>query len=307
MSALPVAVYRTDDRLRAIRQLVLDAVSSPASKRAYGWSLDQYFSWWESAGRPPLSRASVMQFRTLCEQRGWSSSSVNLMLSALRKLATEAHENGLLLAEPAAAINRIKGLKRLGIRQGNWLSLEQAQELLNTPDVQTLKGKRDQAILAVLLGTAVRRQELAGLTVGHLQQREGRAVILDLLGKGRRVRTVAVPGWVKASVDRWLEAAGITEGRIFRRMRKGGKIAGESLSPDAVWGVVREHAAAFGVALSPHDCRRTCAKLARKEGKADLDQIQYMLGHSDVATTQRYLGDMQNLKDAPNDQLGLTL
>lgn len=306
MSAVPVLYPIQDDRLKIIRQLVLDALPSPASKRAYGWALDQYFAWWESR-RSPFTRAIVMQFKSHCESLGWSSSSVNLALSALRKLATEAQENGLLGAETASAINRIKGLKRLGIRQGNWLTKDEAQELLNTPNPQTLKGKRDQAILAVLLGTALRRQELASLTFAHLQQREGRPVILDLIGKGKRVRTVAVPAWVKAAIDRWAEAAGITDGRIFRRMRKGGGLDGESLSADAVWGIVRSHAAAFGVTLSPHDCRRTCAKLARKEGKADLDQIQYMLGHSDVATTQRYLGDMQNLADAPNDRLGLAL
>jgi site-specific recombinase XerD len=99
-------------------------------------------------------------------------------MSAIRKLAVEATENGLLAPELAAGIQRVKSAKSIGVRAGNWLSLKQAQALLNTPDITTLQGLRDRAIIAVLLGCAVRRSEVAALTMAHVQQRDGRWCIV---------------------------------------------------------------------------------------------------------------------------------
>jgi site-specific recombinase XerD len=69
----------------------------------------------------------------------------------------------------------------------NWLSIRQAQMLLNAPDVSTNKGLRDRVILAVLLGCGLRRSEVAALTFGHIRQRDGRWCIVDLVGKQGRV------------------------------------------------------------------------------------------------------------------------
>src|SRR5260370_30609014 len=95
-------------------------------------------------------------------------------VTAGRKLAGEAADNGLLAPELGNGITRVKGVASKGIRLGNWLSVKQAQTLLNTPDATTVKGLRDRAILAVLLGCGLRRSEVAALTVDHVQQRDGR-------------------------------------------------------------------------------------------------------------------------------------
>ena len=89
-------------------------------------------------------------------------------------MAAEAADNGLLAPEQAVGILRVKGVKSKGIRVGNWLSLPQAQALLGAPDVATVKGLRDRAMLAVLLGCGLRRSEVAALTFVHVQQRDGR-------------------------------------------------------------------------------------------------------------------------------------
>ena len=101
----------------------------------------------------------------------------------ISKLAVEAADNGLLAPELANGITRVRGVASKGIRLGNWLSVKQAQTLLNTPDTTTTKGLRDRAILAVLLGCGLRRSEVAALTVAHVQQRDGRWCIVDLVGK----------------------------------------------------------------------------------------------------------------------------
>jgi integrase len=93
-----------------------------------------------------------------------------------------------------------------------------------------LKGKRDYVILALLVGCALRRNELAGLDLETIQQREGRWVLADLEGKGRRIRTVAIPIWVKQGINAWMTAAGIGDGRLLRSVSKSGKINRDTLS-----------------------------------------------------------------------------
>ena len=200
----------------------------------------------------------------------------------------------------------MKGAPRHGVRAGNWLTREQARLLLQAPDRRTLKGKRDYAVLALLIGCGLRRTELAQLTLEILQQREGRWVLVDLEGKGRRVRTVPVPGWVKVAIDEWIAAAAIANGRLLRAINKGGTVWGEGVDERAVWTIVEANARGLADAgkLGPHDLRRTCAKLCRGAG-GEIEQIQLLLGHASIQTTERYLGTKQNLSQAVNDRLGL--
>jgi len=151
--------------------------------------------------------------------------------------------------------------------------------MLTVPDRSTLMGKRDFCILALLVGCALRREELATLDLDLIQMRENRWVIADLCGKGKRVRTVAIPLWVKQSINAWTSAANIEEGPLLRSIRKGGKHVGNSLSAWAIWSVVERSAREIGFPkLAPHDLRRTSAKLCRKAG-GDLEQIKFFLGH----------------------------
>jgi integrase/recombinase XerD len=290
--------------LAAIRRLVLDAVSSPTTKKMYAKALDDFFAWWAGQGRPAFARASVQAHRAWLEEQGYSPSTINQRLAALRKLAREAALNGHLASEAAAGVTQVPGLKQRGARAGNWLTREQAQLLLDRPDPGTLKGLRDRAILALLLGCGLRRAEATGLDVNSMEQRDGRWVIPDLRGKHGRLRTVPVPGWVKHTVDLWVQAAGAT-GRLLRSMNRHGHLSGDSLSPNAILSLVSAYGAQLGVKLQAHDTRRTCAKLCRAAG-GELEQIQLLLGHASILTTERYLGTRQNLADAPNDHMGLT-
>ena len=132
----------------------------------------------------------------------------------------------------------VEGVKRRGVRSGNWLTLKQAQALIVSPDVDTPGGLRDRAILAVMLGAGLRRSEVAALTFEHIQQREGRWVIVDLVGKGGRVRTVPIPAWVKVAIDEWGGAADVNSGRVFRGIYHSGKPlqpASRGISPQSVY------------------------------------------------------------------------
>jgi site-specific recombinase XerD len=178
-----------------LKTLVLDSVSSPITKRVYNLGLDEFFRWFSLEPRNGFTKATVAAWRVALEARGLGAVSINVRITAVRKLAVEAADNGLLAPELANGITRVKGVASKGVRLGNWLSVKQAQALLNAPDATTTKGPRDRAILAVLLGCGLRRSEVAALTFGHVQQRDGRWCIVDLMGKHGPVRTIPMPTW----------------------------------------------------------------------------------------------------------------
>jgi integrase/recombinase XerD len=213
----------------------------------------------------------------------------------------------LLAPELAAGIARIKGVRSQGVRVGNWLSVHQAQTLLNTPDVTTKKGLRDRAMFAALLGCGLGRSEVTALTVRHVHQRDNRWCIVDLIGKHGRVRTIPMPSWVKNAIDAWTSAGCVMDGHLFRPVNRGDQVRGSRMSEKVVWQLLQPYAVQAGLAgIAPHDLRRSCAKMCRAAG-GELEQIQLLLGHSSVQTTERYLGTRQDLAHAPNDAIKLTL
>ncbi len=139
-----------------LKALVLDSVSSPITKRVYNMALNEFLAWFQQAPLAGFTKATVSAWRVSLEDRGLGSLSIIIRMSAIRKLAAEAADNGPLAPELAAGISRVKSTKTQGIRTGNWLSQRQAQALLSAPDISTLRGLRDRAILAVLLGCGLR-------------------------------------------------------------------------------------------------------------------------------------------------------
>jgi integrase/recombinase XerD len=298
----------TPELRNRLKQLVLDSVVADESKRAYGRCLDSFFDWFESE-RPVtgFSRATIQAYRTVLLHKNLSSSSVSLHLTALRRLAGEAAGNGLMSSEVAASIVQIHGVKRHGLRIGKWLTIQEADKLMDAPDSGTLKGKRDRSALAILIGTGLRRKEVARLTVEHIQQRNKRWVITDMAGKGGRIRSVPIPLFAKTALDTWLEAANIISGRVFRAINKGGNISGKGITGQAVFEIVTQNSARSGLdGITPHHLRRTFARLAHN-GKSSLEQIQLSLGHHQIATTTAYVGVQQDLNDAPCDHLGVRM
>jgi integrase len=282
---------------------VVATLTSEKTKAAYAAALQEFFLWMAEQ-REPLSKALLETWRGALLARGLAVSSTNQRLSAVRLLLRQAADRGALPADEAARLAAVQNLKQQGQRLGKWLTEKEAGRLLGVPDASTLLGLRDRAMLALLVVCGLRRDELVRLEVSRLQLRDERWVLLDFLGKGRRRRTVAVPHWVKRLLDAWLTASAITEGPLFRIVRKGGKIGpAQPLSEDAVYTLVRKAGAAIGHPdLAPHDLRRTCAKLCRKAG-GELEQIQFLLGHASIQTTERYLGSQQDLVQAVNDRV----
>jgi site-specific recombinase XerD len=299
----PKTILRLPD-LEQSKNAVLNSLAAPSSQVSYGHAIDEFIGWYcsEPVG---VQCTVVLRYRFFLEQNNLAPSTINVRLAAVRRLAYEAADTGLLSPKLAAGIRRVKGAKRLGIRIGNWLTVDQSRTLLQALSFDTARGKRDRAILALLIGCGLRRAELVGLKSDDLQIREEHWVIADLIGKGKHIRTVPVPVWTKRAVDRWIEAARINSGRIFRRVNRFGQVWGEAITPKAIWHVVKDAAQTARIPnLAPHDLRRTCARLCHQAG-GELEQIQFLLGHASVQTTERYLGCKQELRHAVNDNLGL--
>src|SRR4029079_6866224 len=207
---------RQDAATQTAIQTVLDSLDSPHSRRAYERHLREFIAWYGSSDQTALNKATVQRYAAELRESGLSASTINQRLSAIRKLATEASDNGALDPQLANGIRAVKGIRQEGTRSGNWLAKQQAQQLLNAPDINTLKGLRDRAILALLLGCGLRRTEAARLTFDRIQQRDGRWVLVDIIGKRNKVRSVPMPAWTKAAIDEFESQVELSEGNVFR-------------------------------------------------------------------------------------------
>jgi integrase len=300
----PKAVLRLPD-LEQSKSAVLNSLTSPSSQRSYDHAIREFINWYCSEPRLAFNRIVVTRYRISLEQAHYASSTINLRLAAVRRLAYEAADSGLLSPDLAAGIRRVKGAKKRGVRLGNWLTADQGKRLLTVFDRATLRGKRGYAMVAVLLGCGLRRAELAAVDCHCLQQREEHWVFADLIGKGAHVRTVPVPTWVEEALKSWTCAAKVSSGPIFRAINKAGRVPDHGFSPKVIWGVVKRACATCGLAgVAPHDLRRTCARLCHDTG-GELDQIQFLLGHVSVQTTERHVGCKQRIRNAVNDVIGL--
>ena len=300
----PKTVLKLPD-LDYSKSAVLNSLPSLNSRRSYEHAIRDFIEWYCSEPRLAFSKTVVTRYRIALEQRRYAPSTINLRLAAVRRLAYEASDCGLLSPDLAAGIRRVKGAKRLGVRVGNWLSIDQSKRLLAAPSGEQLRDVRNRAVLAMLIGCGLRRAEIVAVKVEDFHLREEHWVLADLVGKGGHMRTVPVPSWVKVAVDAWTRAAEVRSGILFRAIGKTGRIHGSGFTAKVIWSIVRDAAldCGFGV-LAPHDLRRTCARLCHQAG-GELEQIQFLLGHVSIQTTERYLGCKQRLSNAVNDQIGL--
>jgi site-specific recombinase XerD len=157
------------------KSAVLNSLPSKESQRGYRHAIDEFIAWYCSEPRLSFNRAVVSAIESTWNRvrlRRARSTAGSRSSGASR---TKAADSGLLSPDLAAGIRRVKGPKNLGVRLGNWLTAEQARALWQVPDPNTLKGKRDRALLGILLGCGLRRREAAELNVANLQFNGSRA------------------------------------------------------------------------------------------------------------------------------------
>jgi site-specific recombinase XerD len=286
------------------------SLESPNSRRAYRTSLLHFFGWCRAQSNvQTFSRMAVLQYKDSLIaagdyledgrlERRYAPATVNQRLAAVRALAQEAADQSLISPTEAAGIRRVRGDKSQSTRTGMWVGKAELDRILCVPDRKTLRGKRDFAMLAVLFSTGLRRNELVGLPVAALKQRDGQWGLIDLVGKGGKLRSVPLPLWVKAAIYDWLNATHIVQGFMFRSISRHGKLGTVQMSDESVKLILSHYTTLENLEdFRPHDARRTCARLLRASDAA-LEDIKELLGHSSIQTTERYLGKPDSFRRA---------
>jgi integrase len=173
--------------LEQSKAAVLNSLTSKSGQRTYDRAITDFVAWYCSEPRLALNRPVVLRYRIHREQKQYAPTTINLHLAAVRRVAFEAADSGLLSPELAAGIRRVKGMRRIGVRVGNWLTAEQGKRLLASMKRESLRGKRNYAMLAMLIGCGLRRGELLTLRADSIQLREDHWVVADLVGKAGHV------------------------------------------------------------------------------------------------------------------------
>lgn len=275
---------------------------TPNTEKAYKGKLAAFRAYCDGCGwhapTPALLRPTVLEAWLAHRRRcGKSHEDCKQGRTAVLWAARQAKRAGLISATDLADLAEVKVSGGGGVRQGRWLTAEDLQRLVRSQRGAGLRPVRDRAILALLAGCALRRAELCDLRLSHLQEIDGEPVaIVNLVGKGSKVRSVAIPLWARPYVRRWLAAYREQcdpgpAAPLVSAVDGGGRGAAttEPLRPASVHRILRQATAAAGLPdVAPHDLRRTAAALMERGG-ADLRAIRDALGHASVATTERYL------------------
>jgi site-specific recombinase XerD len=274
----------------------------PGTRRIYAEALRDFIGFLGTTGGAHLrevTRAHVIAWRRALIERGLAPATIR------RKLAAVSAFYGYLCERNAVLINPVDGVKRPreGANEGTTPALgdDQARRLLEAPDPETRAGRRDRAILSLLLFHGLRRAELAGLAIEDLQERSG-VKHLRVHGKGGKIRFVPVHPHSLERLDAYLSELPDRADRkapIFTQLRRSKSL--RHLSAEAVYRIVKHHAKVVGVdptACRPHAMRATMATNALEKG-ADIAKVQEVLGHSSIATTRLYDRRHTRPQDSP--------
>jgi hypothetical protein len=296
----------TVSELEQSKTTVLNMLASAHSRRSYKHAIEKFIAWYCSEPRLGFNRSVVVRYRSFLEGLSLSAATINLHLSSIRRLADEAAESGWLSPELAIGIRRVKGRQAPWPKDwqlANWRSGARAIECRFSGHPARQKRCSSDRTAARMWSATLGNREL---TIGSAAI-EGKPLGDRRYGwKRRTTANGPVPEWCKGLIDVWIHDAGVTEGKVFRRVSKNGTRQDEAVTTDVVWYAVKRYAKRIGIDhLAPHDLRRTCARLCHDAG-GELEQIQFLLGHASVQTTERYIGCRQNLREAVNDRFRIS-
>jgi integrase len=289
---MALTLYEDQNRIMAH---MLNLVDSTLTQESYKASVTEFLVWaGQQRYETPAEHVAAYRHYLAEEQ---SPSTVNRKLTSIRRFFEAAADLGYVSLPTLASVKRIKNVHQAGQKTQRWLTLEEAQTLLDAPPITSSIGLRDRAILAVLLGTALRVSELVNLTWGNVQQEvEGRWIFQNISRKRGRIQSVPVPAWVMERIFDYSDPLPEHE-HVFTNITLNGEF-GDQLSENGVRHILKK----YDEELTPHVCRRTWASLA-ENGGASLSAISSVLGHANIATTDKYLA---KLKPIDNDAINRT-
>jgi len=301
-TTLPIAIRWGNDRLIS----AMTGQLSPKSQRVYRTDAKIFARWIEEQGLSieTIERDDMIQYREFL-QNSYAKATAARMLSVARRLLEEAMHAKRIAVNPAKGI---RGFKLANETPHTALNKAQAREMLQEVDKSTIMGKRNYAILMLLLRTGIRRSECSALRLCDLKQEQGHHIATIEHGKGDKRRTVKLPVDVQRAIDDWMKVSRrknvAPDAPLFVGLRKDHQPTEKAISDKLIERLVIEYGKKINVDITPHGMRATFITLAL-EGKASLEQTQYAAGHESPRTTQRYQKRKLNLDDNAVDYIKL--
>jgi site-specific recombinase XerD len=284
-------------------------LTNPHTRRAYENAISDFMRF-AGIQRPEDFRAVTRahciawrdDLRTRLTRHGtpWNDASIRHRLSALAALFE------YLCVKNAVTHNPVKGVERpktdSGEGKARALGDHEARKLLAAPDTDTIKSKRDRAILSTLLFHALRREELCKLKVKDAQHARKGVPHLKVSGKGGKLRYLPLHPGTQALIHDYLAAAGHDSdehGALFRPVRNNatGQLD-NAITPDGIYKLVRAYSAALGFEIGAHSLRATAATNSL-DHEADIAKVQEWLGHANISTTRIYDHRRTRPEDSP--------
>ncbi len=300
------SIEEAAQKFAATAQSLVAGHLSVHTRKAYSQDARQFTRWMDDhkLSINTLTKSDMLQYRRFLSEN-FAKTTASRKLVVARKLLEEAVERGLLLSNPA---HKVPGYANTDDQETPHaaLNLPQARQLLAAIDTATNQGKRDYALVMLLLRTGLRRSECAALKMGDLAQEQGHSIAVIRHAKGDKRRKVKLAVEVVRAIEEYLEASDRKsvgpEAPLFVQFRKGDHPQNEGIGGYLIQRVVETYAARAGLnfKLTPHALRATFVTLAL-EGGAKLHQVQYAVGHADPRTTERYQKRKLNLDDNATD------
>lgn len=271
--------------------LYLATLGSPESRRVVLSRMNGVASMlqltdWRSIPWQDMDRTWLLMAKEVMTTKANAPESINATLSMLKGVALQAWELHLISDNRYMRIKNTKNVRGSRLPKRRWLSVEEMRQLLDSCLADDrLQGLRDAAMIAMLYSCGLRRSEVIGIDISHIQTPE-RAV--RILGKGNKERMVYPPDRAWQMLDEWINEAMITAGPLFLRIRKSNGLTPDRLTSQAVYYVIKRLILLSGLdSFSPHDLRGSFISYLLNNGE-DIKTVADIVGHSDIRTTAGY-------------------
>lgn len=234
-----------------------------------------------------IRRHHVMAVLEMLGDAEKAPATINTYLAAIKGVVLEAWSMKQIDTDSFQHIKQIRSVKGSRLPNGRALGKHEIRSLFFTCESDaSSKGLRDAAILGVLLGCGLRRSEIVALDFQSVDYKERS---LKVLGKGNKERLAFIPGGTWLRLEKWVEEVrGTHQGALFTRIRRFDDVTSERMSDQAIYHILETRRIEAGIEkFAPHDLRRTFASAMLDNGE-DIVTVKDAMGHSSIATTQKY-------------------
>lgn len=266
--------------MRSLLQTAANVFEFEGELEQMPWSLLQYHH--------------IANIRASLKKKGKSSNTINLTLSACRGVMKACFNLGLIKADQLMLINEIKRVRGKKLLAGRSLSSRETKALITAcKRDKTVNGKRDLAVIVMMLATGLRRSEIVALDIADYNSRNGELIVLN--GKGNKQRIIFIQTNARRLIKPWLESRGKEAGKLFNPITNQTDIANRQMNSQSLYDLIKKRSAQAKIdQCRPHDLRRTFVTRLLESG-VDINTVRQLAGHSDIQTTVRY--DMRDEKE----------